>query len=235
MSNIFREFWINVVGVDKPKQFASGKSPASQGVDDQPVAEASAPRPANFANVSAAGVAQAAGVAAPAANVKESLLGLPIPGLPDIPDPSVVCRIKVTNNTKADLKLDKGSINAGPGDHSGKFGKEPPDVIPAGQTVNFRAVNKPPFLAGAEGDLEYIIDDQNTRWFIRWENARVDLPTEVNEAPTHLSGPNKGKFAVDGNAGPKKSDDFVYTLTALGGGGILPWCRRLPIRSPPRK
>jgi hypothetical protein len=139
-----------------------------------------------------------------------------IPGLPDIPDPpdvGIICRINAKNETNQVLKLDKSSIKI----ESGKFSTEPPDVIDKKDDVDFRAVNKVPFLAGAVGQLEYIIDEQNTRWFIRWENARADFPNEQNEAPSHVTGPNKDKFKVKSKAGPAKKDDFTYTLSPVGG------------------
>lgn len=130
----------------------------------------------------------------------------------DIPF-KVSCDCTIDNETDFVLRLDVGSIKT----PSGRLDPAPPNEIDRRERgVTFRATNNPPFLRGAEGSLEYVIDEQGTRWRIGWDNPRFN-PFGSNEAPTEVIGPNKGNFIARSNAGPGDQAKFSYALKAKSG------------------
>ena len=145
---------------------------------------------------------------------RSSLLGI---GPEDIPF-TVSCDCTITNDTDEILRLDVASIKT----DSGRLSPAPPNEIDKRERdVPFRASNNPPFLRGAVGSLEYVIDAQGTRWKIGWDNPRFN-PFGNNEAPTSVEGPNKANFIARSVAGPGDKAKFSYTLKAKGGGGPVP-------------
>lgn len=99
--------------------------------------------------------------------------------------------------------------------------EDPPDEIaPRAVNEEFRAESAFPHIAkGAVGTIEYILDDQGTRWSLAWSIPRIG----DNRIKAVLGGPNKDKFETKFDCGQQAEASFRYTLLEKGGGtGLTP-------------
>jgi peptidoglycan hydrolase-like protein with peptidoglycan-binding domain len=143
----------------------------------------------------------------------------PVDVLKDVAGPlSATC--KVSNNTKATLKLDPKSLEEKDGD-SGEFKSPPPPQIEAEKDGEFVGANKTsvPILnlhfAGIDRRVTYFLDDeQKTTWTLHFVNPREGK----NHGDATLGGPNKDQFeSLPVSAGDGNDATYLFTLNAKGG------------------
>lgn len=130
-----------------------------------------------------------------------AILPLVIPVI--IAKAKISCKCQIVNDTNQTLQFDVFSLDNPNGNG---FEKAPPLKISPGGKEDFVVVNKPPFLVGVEGQVEYTIDDQ-THAFFRWERSRdQDIP---------LVGSNSEAFAEFRDNKHNKVDSAIYKVRAL--------------------
>ena len=145
--------------------------------------------------------------------------GLTIPGVPfpiPTPDPRKhsIVNGKLLNKTSKTLRLRAKDTT------SGDLTEDPPDeILPKSEDEEFRAESAFPHLfKGAVGSMQYIVDDQDTRWVLTWSIPRVG----DNKATGHLTGPNKDKFHSTAHCGAQEEAEFKYILVEKSAGPDTP-------------
>jgi hypothetical protein len=115
----------------------------------------------------------------------------------------ITCKCQIINDTNQTLEFDVFSLDNPNGNG---FEKAPPIKISPGGKDDFVVVNKPPFLVGVEGQVEYTIDGE-THAFFRWERSRdQDIP---------LLGSKSAAVAEFRDNKHNKADSTIYKVRAF--------------------
>jgi hypothetical protein len=114
---------------------------------------------------------------------------------------SIQCEVTFTNSTTGTLSIYKKEAE------HGVFLSTPPAKIQPGAKGNWET-GSDGIMTGSEGSVEYVSDD-GQMFRLHWANPFVGSSWE-----THHISPDKGNYALSGNAGASSGGRAPFTFTA---------------------